>query len=261
MEEEINNKFKEITTQKEMITKALEQKRKQADVFANKLNIKKKIQQISDQVKREVLKIREDLRARMLSKKRDLQRKKELMLMKIEDVKHGISDDLIRASKSGNSEECDPERATAQIIQYCKVNFQFNYSKMNDCIKSDKFCYKCCESEFGDLHIEQRSTCFAKCDDYYIYKVKFKHIHPLKMAVEVTPYGVKSTEIKELKQETMDPPSLQNEMNSSLNSFVEKKSQRCENSSCDKSADIQDLIEQTKKTELLKLIKEDLNDI
>jgi hypothetical protein len=136
--------------------------------------IKKKIKQISEQVKREVMKIREDLRARILAKQKDEKRKRQLVMNKITSLKKDISKDLLKASKNGNAEECNPDRPTNQILEYCKVNFEYDYSKMNECVENDNFCYMCCESEFGDLHLEARSNCHTKCDDFYIYKVKFK---------------------------------------------------------------------------------------
>jgi hypothetical protein len=274
-EETFKKDYEKIKAQKELINQALEQKKKQADLYSHKLLVKKKIKQISEQVKREVMRQREDMKLRILAKQKDLERKKELIQNKIQDVKEGISKELIKASKNGNAEECDPERPNEQIIKYCRVNFDTDYKKMNQCVQGDNFCYMCCESEFGDLHLEGRSNCYNKCDDFHILKKKFSHTETIKIDVEVGPNGTKSEQIKEEK--SISNPSNNNMSlprflsvdkkkvyDFSKTKFIEtnmKISVPDNKSSINKEADMADLIEKTKKTELLKLIKDDLNSL
>ena len=88
------------------------------------------------------------------------------------ELKEEISKSLLKASKSGCAEECNPDRPEKEILLYCKNNFN-DMSKLSNCVKHDTFCTVCCESEFGDLHLEERSSCYSKCNDYYINKIKF----------------------------------------------------------------------------------------
>jgi hypothetical protein len=259
----MNGEYEKIRKQKEFIGLALLEKKKQADIYSNKLMIKKKIKQISEQVKREVMKIREDLRARIMSKQKDEKRKRELIMNKIASLKKDISKDLLKASKNGNIDECNPDRATHEIIEYCKMNFDFDYSKMNECVKNDNFCYMCCESEFGDLHLESRSNCYLKCDDYYIYKIKFgKKLQKLKLTIDVTPYGVKTSEVIKNVQprESINPPSI-NDKEIMPSHFLETKMITItkDTSNIKSNDDMKQLIEDEKKRELLMDIKEDLN--
>lgn len=262
---DINSAYDKLEKQKEVINKALLEKKKQADIYANKLMLKKKIKQISEQVKREVMKIREDLRARILSKQRDEKRKRELVMNKIESLKKDISKNLLRASKNGNTDQCNPERPTGEIIDYCKVNYEFDFVKMNECVKNDNFCYMCCEAEFGDLHLEERSNCYIKCDDFYIYHIKFKDLRGEFHSKE-------KDKSKEPKEAVNPPLENKNNNNKKESKNEEEKSKFLEtrtitttqdNSNFEESAvtreDINKLIEQEKKRELLMDIKEDLN--
>jgi hypothetical protein len=258
LEEQVNNEFEKIKKQKDLINQALQEKKKQADIYASKLMIKKKIKQISQQVQREVIKIREDLKARILSKQRDEKRKRELIQNKINSLKSDISKNLLKASKNGDSQECNPERPAEEIVEYCKVNYESDNNKMNECVMNDNFCYMCCESEYGDLHLESRSVCYTKCDDFYIYKVKFGGEKGIKLKMEVTPNAVKKESIVE-ESNTKDN-AQQNSKPQIQSKFLETKT-TLENKTTSfyQLNDFSKIIEDEKKKQLLLDIKADLN--
>jgi hypothetical protein len=253
LDEEAAKELEKIKKQKDMIAQALQEKKKQADIYANKLMIKKKIKQISEQVKREVMKIREDLKARILAKQKDEKRKRDLIKNKINTLKNDISKDLLKASKNGNSDECNPDRPTPEILEYCRINYEKDNNKMNECVKNDNFCYMCCESEFGDLHLESRSVCYTKCDDFYIYKIKFGNAKGVKINVESTPKGVKTKKETETKSENKD----NNQKQIFSTKFLETDSTKVKEK--DSDSDSMNAIEEEMKRELLLDIKEDLN--
>lgn len=207
LDEEYEKKYEKIKNQKEIINQALENKKKQADLYANKQVVKKKIIQISEAVKRQVEKIRQDLKSRLLAKKKDEARKRELIKDKIESLKKDISQNLIRASKKGNYEECDPERPKHQIMNFCKANYEENSFKKSECLKQENFCYMCCESEYGDLHLELRDNCYSKCNDFYFFKVSFIH------KIELTTYNELKSKSNNLKEEKDSAITQENEKN------------------------------------------------
>ena len=242
LQEEMLKKFEQVRLQKEFINKALMEKKKEADVYANKFSIKKKLQQITEQVKREVLKIREDLKSRLTAKQRDELRKRELVMDKINDLKKDISNNLLKASKNGDLEECNPDRTNQEIINYCKKNYEEDLKKTNQCVEKNKFCYMCCESEFGDLHIENRSMCVSKCDDYYIYNINFDNTEKKESNEERDKKKIKEVN-DNLKKEKVEQVNL-------LQIHEDKLDK--------KKHDINFLIEEAKKKELLMKIKEEL---
>jgi hypothetical protein len=227
-----------------------------------------------------VEKIREDLKSRLLAKKKDEARKRELIRNKIESLKKDISKDLIRASKKGDFDECNPERDGKQIINYCKVNYQNDDIKIGDCIKNDNFCYMCCESEYGDLHLELRNNCYNKCNDFYFFKAKFKHTKILNTYNEIKPNMIKITNSEEVNLKKSEGEIDHNNENSkssndidimktkfleNKNTFISKnenlKIDEVDYSSQNKvnQNKIYEMIEIQKKKELLMKIKEDLN--
>ena len=276
--EEYQKKYEKVKNQKELINQALEQKKKQADIYSEKQVVKKKIIQISEAVKRQVEKIREDLKSRLLAKKKDEARKRELIQNKIENLKKDISNDLIKASKKGDFEECDPERPQKQIINYCKVNYEKDNFKMAECIKNDNFCYMCCEAEYGELHLELRNNCYTKCNDFSFFKLKFKHTRVLNTYNDHNLNVVKKTIKDEINlKNSEDEPNLiinnakkLNDIELMQTKFFEKNNRNlvAEDSRINNAEKgykkleqgrISQMIEEEKKKEILMRIKEDLN--
>jgi len=54
-------------------------------------------------------------------------------------------------------------------------------NSLTDCRVPQNFCSLCCESEFGEMHHEERIICDNKCDDAYeeilIEKERKSHVH------------------------------------------------------------------------------------
>lgn len=262
LEDQVNTEFEKIKKQKELIQQALQEKKKQADLYANKLLLKKKIKQISEQVKRQVMKIREDLITRIKIKKSDEDRKRQIVQNKINSLKKDISKNLLKASRNGNYEECNPERQAEEIIDYCSKNYENDKLKLNECVSNDKFCYLCCQSEYGDLHLESREVCYTKCDDYYIYKIKFKPTKTVKLNILATPFGVKTEEIvdsKKVKEKLLERSEKELIKTKFLETKVRTENQNVSNFESAPQDDMKKIIEDEKKRELLLDIKEDLN--
>jgi hypothetical protein len=206
IEEEMNQKLLKVKEQQELITKALEEKKKEAEIYNTKLSLKTRLKQMTQQFKDQIQKVRDDLKLRLQEKKSQDMRNIEAYENKINEAKKIITKDLLQANHRGNYEECDPDHPDSKRIAYCNEHYKSDERKREDCKKQDKFCTLCCQSEYGDLHLEDRTDCYSKCDAYYIYHLPFSH-----------------------------------KSNSSLN--------------------INNLFEDVKKTELLKLIKDDLSNI
>ena len=142
-------------------------------MYRHQLEIKKKIAKIQEEVIKNIKTKRENLRNKLLAMRRDQKRKERLAKLKMDKLRSEITKKLMEASKKGDLISCDPERPSNEIIQYCQNNYKESYVKMNECVKNDNFCYMCCETEYGELHLEDRSVCYMKCDDFYINKIKF----------------------------------------------------------------------------------------
>lgn len=217
-------------------------------------------------------KIREDLKSRLLAKKKDEARKRELIQNKIDNLKKDISKDLIRASKKGDYEECDPERPLHQIINYCKVNYENDSYKMAECAKNDNFCYMCCEGEYGELHLELRNNCYTKCNDFYFFKVKFQHTKILNTYIDVKSDSVKTTKTDEVYSKNSENHNQNSvsginnakkldDIESMRSKFLDRNIEFSNKKELIKpqQSRISQMIEEEKKKEILRKIKEDLS--
>jgi hypothetical protein len=180
----IRQQYEKIKKQQECIDKALEEKKKEAGLYTNKHALRSKIKQLSENLKKQIQMIREDLKLRIQSKEQIQSRNDELMESKITELKNTISQSLFKADKKGNYEECDPDRPDIKITEYCKTNYQ-DTKRQEQCMNKQTFCPLCCEAEFGDLHLDDRNDCYSKCDDYYIFHKKFIHLKHEKPEAEI----------------------------------------------------------------------------
>ena len=152
----------------------------------------------------------------------------------------------------------------------------------------------CCEAEYGDLHLELRNNCYSKCNDFYFFKKKFNHTKVLNSynnivvkKEDVKKDYLKKEEIKkdylrnkEIKKDIVKKEDVKYEVgnvrNNSKNVEVKNINEKevlkskflqknlnvweiSENLKNGEEKSISDLIEETKKIELLMNIKKDLN--
>lgn len=239
--------------QQEEIQKQLEIKRKEATLYSKKLALKKKIDEIKSQVQEQINKVRNDLKARLLRKRKDKKREQELYQQKILEIKKDISESLIKAAKEGDYEVCDPELPSTTIVKYCKNNFASVF-KQNECVKSDNYCYYCCENEFGELHYDQRAVCKSKCEDYYTKQIRFSSKPKLRFA------DSKANEIIQTNNEApkkVEAKEENSEIASKAKTFQVNETLQTPNP----QVEIDKAIENAEKMELLKSIKLSLDDI
>lgn len=168
IEREFQNKINELSNQVKSIDERLNEKKKEAET-KNLLN--QKIKKITLQVKEQIEKNREELKERMKNKKKEIEQKTASYHKQIKELKQKISLKMYQANKIGNAQKCNPNKSIIEIESYCNDNF-FNSTIHDDeltkeCLNKDKYCYVCCDNEFGEFHLEKRTNCHSSCDDYY----------------------------------------------------------------------------------------------
>ena len=170
IEREFQKKINELSNQVKSIDERLSEKKKEAET-KNLLN--QKIKKITLQVKEQIEKNREELKERMKNKKKEIDQKTAFYHKQINELKLKISLKMYQANKIGNAQKCNPNKTLIEIESYCSDNF-FNSTihedeeeLIKDCLDKDKYCYVCCDNEFGEFHLEKRTSCHSSCDDYY----------------------------------------------------------------------------------------------
>ena len=174
IEEEYNRKIDELNKQAEIIENKLSEKKKEAKYYETKSILNQKIKKITQQVKEQIEKNRIELKERIKNKKKEIDEKTNLYHKKIDELKHKISYKLYQANKRGDSEKCNPNKSIIEIEAYCNDNIYINNTIIEEnsikknCVQKEKYCYVCCENEFGEFHLDERANCYSTCDDYYI---------------------------------------------------------------------------------------------
>ena len=186
--------------QKELINRQMEIKRKQGIIMSKKVELQRKVEEIKEQVQDQILRVRNSLKERLLKKRKDEQRRKELYKQKILSIKKEISSQLLKASKEGNIDNCNPNVPSSTIIDYCKGAFPL-LSKQKECVNYDNFCFICCENEFGELHLESRVECNGNCEKFYSQKEKMKKESKEEKEAKVIKEQEPKTELKEKEKE------------------------------------------------------------
>ena len=230
-QEILESELESVKKQHEFVQQQLDQKRKDAEQFNKKLNLKKKVEEIKLQLQDQIIKARESLKKRLFIRKKEEKRKKELFQQQISDLRKDISTKLLKASKAGDVSLCNPERSTKEIVNYCRKTYNDSNSKQEECIKVESYCFYCCESEFGEIHYDQRAVCVDKCDDFYNKNIPFES-------------GTKNenTFLDELSKNMTESNSTITNTNST-------------------NITIESLVNQTERIELLKSIKDSLNNL
>ena len=124
------------------------------------------IAKIKNEAKKDVDAERLNLRKKLNDIKKNSNRRQRMIQQQINLIRSTMAKDLLEANKNGDMQLCSaglksPEKA----IEYCNQNFVTNYTANRDCQDIDRFCPICCENEFGNLYLKKRDECYKICDD------------------------------------------------------------------------------------------------
>lgn len=147
------------------IKKALRKKGRQQEKKAKALEVAEKIQRIKEQTRQEVLKNRAANKKRMDILRRQQQRKKMAMQKEMSMLKMEMTAQMLKAEVNGDMNNCGPNKDVVHREAYCNRVYGDDWSQNKTCRDKDNFCYMCCETEFGDVHLESRDMCYSKCDE------------------------------------------------------------------------------------------------
>ena len=119
-------------------------------------------QKIKDQAAREVIIRRSQLKSQMLNMRRKAERKKLRLRAQLQAVRYSMAADMKNLYKIGDMNKCKTAMlSTTNRDSYCGVNFPDDYVKYTSCkTEEEDFCYLCCETEFGDMHMDKRQQCY-----------------------------------------------------------------------------------------------------
>jgi sRNA-binding carbon storage regulator CsrA len=132
----------------------------------NQYNIKEKeteeeVANIKVAASQQVLIRRSELKEQIQKMRKKAARRKAELSKQLLSVRTVMAETMGKVYKKGDQAKCQKaienpnERNT-----YCSANFYDDYSKMKECKETDEFCTLCCDTEFGELHINERKNCY-----------------------------------------------------------------------------------------------------
>ena len=163
--------------QTEELKLQLKQEKKKNDCLLTALKEKeiedqKNLGQIHDE--EEVSRIQQDTKRKIALKRLLIKRRLEQIRLKNERERKNIKNEIMtirfkaaeklkQSIKAGSITPCI-DNDNSKVLSYCQNNFNDNPVKLLDCKEEDKFCYMCCENEFGELHVVERDKCYSACE-------------------------------------------------------------------------------------------------
>lgn len=166
-------------TKELLILKKSEEKKKdclEAALKSKEESQKKKLQndlllQNVDKVKEDTLKEveeqRESLKKRIASIRSKSERRNKQIKREINIIRSSMAQGLADADKQGNHQICINSLSNQSTIDsYCNDNKNLSIGENQDCKDPDRFCYVCCETEFGSIHLQKREECYSNCTEY-----------------------------------------------------------------------------------------------
>ena len=127
-------------------------------------------------MEQKLARIKKDLKLKILANRKRVmkklnllklahERKKNRYRQQIQDVRRKLTENMIKAEKKGNYKSCVNAIQKNTTVEYCSAAFMDDPYSLGDCMKAENFCYLCCESEFGDMHSDDRTICTNKCEE------------------------------------------------------------------------------------------------
>lgn len=160
----------EIEKKKEdCLIKSIKEKELEDQFNLSKAQHDKELNELKEQAKQQILMKRKQVKLKILQMRKRAERKKKILQGEMQSIRSQVASKMSHLGKEGNLELCfkpsQKQEEKDKVMQYCKTNFmESSPSKFNECLDHNTFCYVCCETEFGNMHLKKRDECYDKCD-------------------------------------------------------------------------------------------------
>lgn len=166
-EDQMARQISEEKKKDECLVKSIQEKQIEDQMNMNKANAEDAINQIKEEAKKTIMVKRAQMKKKLQMIRAKNRRKLSAMQSEIINIRVQTAGRVQKFAKVGNQANCfNPAQtgsaASQQIETYCQANFPDSNAKLLECKNPESFCYVCCESEFGDLHIPEREKCFKQ---------------------------------------------------------------------------------------------------
>lgn len=154
----------------ECLIKSIKEKELEDQYNLSKSQQDKEMNEMKEQAKQQILMKRKQVKLKIMQMRKRSERKKKLLNGELQALRTQVASELNNVSKEGDMNKCfKPTKSKEdedKVMDYCKEKFMDSSPlKFNECKSEATFCYVCCESEFGDMHVKERDHCYDKCDE------------------------------------------------------------------------------------------------
>jgi len=124
-----------------------------------------RIKSIQSEARNLILKKRAQMRNKIKELLGKSKRRKRQMETEIIKIRGTIAKKLVEADHKGSHEPCVKGIDNKELrTDYCKHFIVDNFVLYNECLNEGTYGNICCETEFGNMHMDLRDNCFSLCD-------------------------------------------------------------------------------------------------
>jgi hypothetical protein len=129
----------------------------------------KELKAMKQQSQKQVLAKRNNVKLKIIKMRKKQQRKTKELTAQIQVMRTKVAGDLAKWNKAGDIGQCFKNTGSkddqGKVDSYCANHLtEAPPSKLQECRSEENFCYVCCETEFGDMHVKEREKCYDKCE-------------------------------------------------------------------------------------------------
>jgi hypothetical protein len=182
-EKELEIQFQAEVKKKEVLMKSIKEKELEEQFNISKENAQNAIEKLKAEAKNSIIKKRNAIKSKIGQMRLKAERRKAAIKSKILSLRSETAQQIQKYSKKGDMNRCfvpipsakglpaaHPKadaienRAFAdqqsQMDVYCTAAYASNVGKYMECKQPESFCFVCCESEFGQMHLSDRERCY-----------------------------------------------------------------------------------------------------
>ena len=159
---EILDKLDEEKEKQNCLLKSIQEKEKEDQFNIKQREAATEMRNIRDLAEKQVIIKRTQLKSDVLKMRKKADRKKARLTAQLQAVRLQMSKDMSNLYKDGDIGKCKEAMKNKESQDtYCGVNFPEDFVRFTGCKEEEEdFCYICCETEFGDMHMEKRQLCY-----------------------------------------------------------------------------------------------------
>jgi hypothetical protein len=148
---------------KDCVMKAIRERELENQYNLHAVETERTIQNIKKQTAQQVLIRRNELNNKLRLLRMKAEREKNKLKQQLQGVRISIADEIGNKYKKGDVNKCVIAMENIKHRNdYCISHFSDDLSDLQYCRDTSDFCTFCCDSEFSEMYVTERQTCYTK---------------------------------------------------------------------------------------------------